>query len=168
MKNRWLLFLVLSMCVSRTHAVELKPKVEIEEDVYRYTEPNNGAGPMWCSGSTCLVRTGDHVFASGIETIPNAQPLNNCRWVLFERGGQGWHRVFVDEQGRTREPAPLAALPDDRVFVSVNPAVSNEPQPNGGPAQPDVLQFRVADLAAGPHPLPRLARGARGATPVCG
>lgn len=154
MKNVWLLFsVVFVVCVPGARAVELAPKVEIEEDVYSYTEPNNGAGPMWCSGSTCLVRTGDHVFASGIETIPDAQPLNNCRWTLFERGTQGWQRVFVDEKGRTREPAPLTALPDGRVFVSVNPAVSNEPQPNGGPAQPDVLQFRVADLAVGPQSL---------------
>ena len=32
------------------------PVVEIEEDVYSYEPANNGAGPMWCAGSTCLVR----------------------------------------------------------------------------------------------------------------
>src|ERR1041384_6894486 len=48
--------------------VKLRPVVELEEDVYSYESANNGAGPMWCSGSTCLARTGGDVFASGLET----------------------------------------------------------------------------------------------------
>ena len=39
----------------------LDPVVEAEETVYRYTPADNGAGPMWCSGSTCLVRIGEDV-----------------------------------------------------------------------------------------------------------
>src|SRR5690349_15546897 len=50
----------------------LAPVVEIEEDVYTYSNADNGAGPMWCSGSTCLVRSGEHLFASGLETVPDA------------------------------------------------------------------------------------------------
>lgn len=122
-------------------AGELAPRVEIEEDVYTFTEANNGAGPMWCSGSTCLVRTGERLFASGLETIPDAKPLNNCRWMLFERRESGWERVRVDESGRTREPAPLAAFADGRVFLSANPTLSADPQPGGGPTRPDVLEF---------------------------
>src|SRR5262245_29826588 len=79
----------------------LRPVVEIEEDVYTYEPANNGAGPMWCSGSTCLVRIGEDVFASGLETIKDARPLNNCRWMLFKRGPRGWERIQVDEAGRT-------------------------------------------------------------------
>ena len=60
-------------------AAELSPVVEIEEDVYTFTNANNGAGPMWCHGSTCLVRSGEHLFASGIETVAEAKPINNCR-----------------------------------------------------------------------------------------
>ena len=63
-------------------AADLAPVVEIEEDVYTYTNASNGAGPMWCGGSTCLVRSGDHLFASGLETVAAAKPLNNCRWLL--------------------------------------------------------------------------------------
>src|SRR5262245_61548123 len=55
----------------------LCPVVEAEEDVYSFEPANNGAGPMWCSGSTCLVRIADDVFASGLETLKDAKPLNN-------------------------------------------------------------------------------------------
>ena len=37
----------------------LRPVVEAEEDIYTYTNADNGAGPLWCHGSTCLVRIGD-------------------------------------------------------------------------------------------------------------
>src|SRR4026208_96174 len=114
-----LLLLLVVSCSFVARAAGLSPVVEIEEDVYTYTNANNGAGPMWCSGSTCLVRSGDHLFASGLETIPDAKPLNNCRWLLFHRGPKGGERVRVDE-GRTREPSPLAAFKDGRVFLSAN------------------------------------------------
>ena len=130
-------------------AADLAPVVEIEEDVYTYTNANNGAGPMWCSGSTSLVRSGDHVFASGLDTVADAKPLNNCRWMLFHRGSNNWERVRVD-YGRTREPSPLARFYDGRVFLSANPTLGSGPQPNGGPARPDVLQFAVSDPKAAP------------------
>src|SRR6266542_1630321 len=90
--------------------VKLMPLVEIEEDIYRYEPANNGAGPMWCSGSTCLVRIGDDVFASCLETLKDGKPRNNCRWTLFQRERHGWKLLRADEPGRTREPCPLAAL----------------------------------------------------------
>ena len=130
-------------------AAGLAPVVEIEEDVYTHTNANNGAGPMWCSGSTSLVRVGDEVFASGLETVADARPLNNCRWVLFRRGAKGWERVRVDD-GRTREPSPLAAFPDGRVFLSANPTLGSGPEPNGGPARPEVFQFTTSDLKTPP------------------
>ncbi len=139
-------------------AAELAPVVEIEEDVYSYTNANNGAGPMWCGGSTCLVRSGDHVFASGLETVADAKPLNNCRWVLFHRAAKGWERLRVDA-GRTREPSPLAAFYDGRVFLSANPTLGSGPQPNGGPTRPDVLQFAASDPTAAPVLLTPLWQG---------
>jgi hypothetical protein len=105
---RSLLALLLVGIAYFAHAADIVPLVEIEEDVYTYTNANNGAGPMWCSGSTCLVRTGDHLFASGLETVPDAQPLNNCRWMLFTRGTEGWERVHVDAAGRLRRRACLS------------------------------------------------------------
>lgn len=120
------------------------PRVEIEEDVYAYEPPNNGSGPMWCAGSTCLVRVGERTFASGIETIPGAKPLNNVRWLLFMRDASGWKLIARDETHRTREPCPLACFSDGRLFLSVNPALT-EPDAHSGPARPEILQFDAHD-----------------------
>lgn len=119
----------------------LRPVVEIEEELYTYVPANNGAGPMWCAGSTCLVRSKNGtVFASGLETIPEVPPLNNCRWTLFARGQAGWQKVRADDTGRTREPSPLALL-DPGVFLSANPTLTTQPEPNGGPARPELFEF---------------------------
>ena len=40
--------------VSAEAGAAIEPIVEVEEDVYTYTPADNGAGPMWCAGSTCL------------------------------------------------------------------------------------------------------------------
>jgi hypothetical protein len=140
------------LCVLATSgpAADLRPVVEAEEDVYTFTKADNGAGPMWCHGSTCLVRIGDRVFASGLETVPDAKPLNNCRWMLFERRGKGWERLRVDSEGRTREPVPLAGFADGRLLLSVNPTAGKGPEPNGGPARPEVLQFKAEAAAESP------------------
>ncbi len=150
MKARLAAFLLCASVAAR--AAGLAPVVEIEEDVYAFTDAGNGAGPMWCAGSTTLVRAGDQVFASGLETVAGAQPLNNCRWILFRRGAKGWERVHVDPQ-LTREPAPLAAFPDGRVLVSVNPTLGTGPQGKAGPALPDVLQFAADHPLAPPRAL---------------
>lgn len=149
MKRAFILFAVSYATVTIAFAADLAPRVEIEEDVYTYTPANNGASPMWCNGSTCLVRTGDRVFASGLETIPDAKPLNNCRWMFFERGAKGWNRVFVDALNRTREPAPMVAFADGRVFVLANPTL--DPKAGSGPARPVIFQFQSADTSAAPE-----------------
>ena len=134
---------LLLTAASMAEAQPLQPQVEIEEDVYTYEPADNGSGPMWCAGSTCLVRIGERIFASGIETIPNAEPLNNVRWLLFSRDEDGWRQIHRDETHRTREPCPLAGLLDGRLFLSVNPTVA-EPDARAGPARPEILQFIVA------------------------
>jgi hypothetical protein len=138
---------------SKTDAVSgpLSPTVEVEEDVYHFTSANNGAGPLWCHGSTCLVRVGDKVFASGIETLEGVPPLNNCRWMLFERGADSWERKYVDTKGRTREPAPVACFTDGSVFVSANPTLTTNSQPHAGPARPELFRFSATDPAAPPE-----------------
>ncbi len=130
--------------ISWAESPPLAPVVEIEESVYTNEPANNGAGPMWCSGSTCMVRVGQDLFASGIETLKNEKPLNNCRWLLFRRSNSGWQLEQADEKDRTREPSPLAGFPDGRLFLSVNPTRT----PSGtysGPSQPQILQFTTAD-----------------------
>ena len=127
--------------------------VEIEEDVYSHTTANNGAGPMWCSGSTCLVRVNERLFASGLETVPGVKPLNNCRWLLFVRETNGWRQVQADPDGLTREPSPIAGLPDGHPGPQVRQPEAGAPhhdrdQPRGvhrpehDPAPP-VLVHRV-------------------------
>jgi len=141
-------FFLLTVLATATDAAEAPtavPLVEIEEDVYSYVPANNGAGPMWCHGSTCLVRIGSDVFASGLETLEDASPLNNCRWMLFRRDENGWEKACVDPSGRTREPCPLAAFPDGRLFLSANPTLSRDPEARAGPARPEIVQFAVQD-----------------------
>jgi hypothetical protein len=134
------LWLVLLAFISVVQAA-IRPIVEVEEDVYSYEPANNGAGPMWCHGSTCLVRVGEDVFASGLETLPGAKPLNNCRWTLFHRGQQGWRQTSIDTSGRTREPCPLAVFSDGRLFLSANPTLNKDPNAYAGPARPEILRF---------------------------
>ncbi|UCG47512.1 MAG: hypothetical protein JSU94_18755 [Phycisphaerales bacterium] len=123
----------------------VRAEVEIEEDIYSYEPPNNGAGPLWCHGSTCLVRLANDVFASGLETIPGAKPLNNCRWMLFHRGPQGWRKVCFDGSGRTREPSPLVGFSDGRLLLSANPTLNTDPNEYSGPARPELLEFSAKD-----------------------
>lgn len=116
-----------------------RPVVEAEEIVYSYTPADNGAGPMWCYGSSCITRVGDRVFVCGLETIPEAKPLNNCRWVLYERGRGGWRVAQADEAGRQREPCPIGTLAGS-IVISTNPSL--EPLKEGGsPANPHVIRI---------------------------
>ena len=68
-----LLFLILALGAEAADVVDVQ--VEAEEIVYRYENANNGAGPMWCSGSTSLVRSGKRVFVTALETLPDAKPF---------------------------------------------------------------------------------------------
>jgi hypothetical protein len=148
-----LVLLTLVLAGATLHAGEksfpgtLQPVVEVEEEVYRFEPANNGAGPTWCSGSTCLVRVGEGVLASGLETLKNARPLNNCRWTLYQRTAEGWQLQQADPAGRTREPCPLAVLPGGKVLLSANPTIAG-PNAYSGPARPEIVQFSAADPKA--------------------
>ena len=146
------LLVILSFCSQLWGQSTPKPAVEAEETVYEYTSPNNGSGPLWCFGSTCIVRRGDDVFVSGQETLKEFQPLNNTRWRLFKRTDQGWQLVLADEKDRQREPCPLGVFGDGRLLLSTNPTLTAT-NAHGGPANPHVLQFSIADLKAPPVPL---------------
>ena len=128
-------------------AAALQPVVEVEENVYTYESADNGAGPLWCSGSTCLVRSGTRVFASGLETLKGLKPLNNCRWLLFQRASDGWQLAQADPTGRTREPCPLIGFPDGSLLLSVNPTLTPS-NTYAGPARPEILQFSAEDARA--------------------
>lgn len=132
----------------------IRPVVELEETVYSFEPANNGAGPMWCSGSTCIVRHGQTVFAAGLETIPDAPPLNNCRWQIYRRPpDDGWRLWYSDPTGRTREPSPLACFGAGLLFLSANPTLNPPDRPGGGPARPTLFLFDAASAQPNPEPL---------------
>ena len=64
---------------------ELRPVVEAEETVYQYTPADNGAGPLWCRGSTSLYRAGVKLFARRLYTLAGVPQLNTCRRLHFPR-----------------------------------------------------------------------------------
>lgn len=118
----------------------IPPLVEAEEAVYSYTYVGNEAPPLWCYGSTCLVRVKDDVFVSGYKGLEAYQPYNNVTWLLFKREKGAWVFQQTDDVNRTREPCPLAGFPDGRLFLSVNPTLAL-PSERHGPAVPQILKF---------------------------
>jgi hypothetical protein len=138
--------------LSARAVADRSPEVLAEETVYTYEPANNGAGPLWCYGSTCIVRVRGDVFVSGLETIRGAKPLNNTRWVLHRRGPAGWQVLQRDETGRTREPCPIAALGDGSLLLSANPTLTPR-DTYGGPARPEVLRFRAGAPSDPPQTL---------------
>lgn len=146
--------LFVAAFATSSHAQTLRsihPVVEIEEEVYRYTPADNGAGPMWCRGNTCIVRQGNRVFASGLETIPGAKPLNNCLALLYMRDGRSWSQIYRG-LGRTREPCPLALFSDQRILLSANPTLTPADTYNG-PSEPRILVFSAVDPRQSPQTL---------------
>jgi len=128
--------------------MRVNPIVEIEDEIYSYEPADNGAGPLWCSGSTIVARFGEDVYVTALETLPEEKPLNNCRWVLYQRAADGWRLVYRDDTGRTREPCPLAALYNGDLLVTANPTRTESGQ-SRGPAEPVVFRFDTKDIEAG-------------------
>ncbi|MDA1190428.1 MAG: hypothetical protein O3A46_01950 [Candidatus Poribacteria bacterium] len=124
------------------------PVVEVEEIVATCESPNNGAGPLWCYGATLIVRDGDRVYASAMETGKDVPPLCNTRWRLFGRSDDGaWELLAQPDGFRHREPCPLARIGDGRLVLSVNPST----QPVGtqyGECDPHLLAFEVGSWNA--------------------
>lgn len=122
--------------------------VEIEEIVTKPTPADNGAGPLWCYGSTVIARQADDVFLSVIETGKDVPPLCNTRWQLWHRSPDGWRVEQSENEYRQREPCPIALFRQGPVFLSVNPSI----EPVGtkyGRCEPLVLEFDPANLSAG-------------------
>jgi hypothetical protein len=127
----------------------VSPIVEAEEEVYSYVSANNGASPLWNFGSTNIVRVGERIFVSGLETNVARQPLNNTRCTLWQRDASGWMLPQYDPSGWTREPCPLGVFPRiEKIFVSVNPTLNPPWQAGGGPAEPLVLEISVREPLA--------------------
>ncbi len=133
------------------------PIVEVEEDVVEYSSPNNGAGPLWCYGSSVMVRKGERVFLSINQTGQDVPPLCNTRWRIFERKDQNWETIAIAENFREREPCPLVML-DDALYLSINPST----KPEGtkyGPCAPNLLRFPFAKLSTSQLLNPKWSEG---------
>ena len=105
----------------------------------RYQPVDNGAGPMWTAGNTCIVRVGDQVLASGLETLPDYKPLNNVRWTLFKAATRAGAAGARRRHPRARA-LPLVAFPDGRVLLSTNPNDLSRTNTTAR-ATPQILQF---------------------------
>ncbi len=126
--------------------------VEVEEEIYSFVNANNGANPLWCYGNTCIVRYGEEVFASGLETLEGIPPDNNTRWLFFKRDKEGWKLVQKDEKDLTREPSPLTVLANGQLFLSVNPTLEPGIEATGpfaiSLAEPRLLRFSASEIEA--------------------
>lgn len=148
-----LTLLIIAPALADNRFVVVKPVVEVEEEVYTFVPADNGAGPTWCSGAPTLVRWGETLFASGLETLPDFKPLHNVRWTFWKRDATGWKLQQVDPKERTREPCPLVGFPDGRLVMSVNPTLVTDPERHAGPARPELLEFSAADPKKPPKTL---------------
>ncbi|MBN2270894.1 MAG: hypothetical protein JXN61_09790, partial [Sedimentisphaerales bacterium] len=127
--------------------------VEAEEVVTSYAPANNGAGPLWCYGSTVIARRGQDVYVSTIETGKDVPLLCNTRWQLWRRSADKWRLEQSEKEFRQREPCPLAVFEGGPVFLSANPS-TEPPGTRYGRCRPVVLEFDAADPAKPPKESP--------------
>ncbi|HLB72846.1 MAG TPA: hypothetical protein VJJ98_02405 [Sedimentisphaerales bacterium] len=118
--------------------------VEAEEVVTSYAPANNGAGPLWCYGSTVIVRQGQDVYVSTIETGKDVPLLCNTRWQLWRRSAGKWRIEQSEKEFRQREPCPLVVFEGGPVFLSANPS-TEPPGTKYGRCRPVVFEFDAAD-----------------------
>lgn len=125
------------------------PSVVAEDDVYSIVSPGNGSGPMWSFGCTTIVRDGERVIVSQMETGEGVPLLCNTRWKLLSRDNGEW-KVFAEAQGyRQREPCPIGITADRGLFLSVNDSL-HPPGAQYLDCEPHLLRFSLDDLAAAP------------------
>jgi hypothetical protein len=139
----WLVCLLTTLhgaAEPREPAHTARCKVEVEEVVTTYAPANNGAGPLWCYGSTVIARQGQSVYLSIIETGKDVPPLCNTRWQLWHRAVDGWRVAQSETEYRQREPCPIAVFQKGPVFLSVNPSIE-PPGVKYGKCEPLVLEF---------------------------
>ncbi|MHC4561801.1 MAG: hypothetical protein ACYS8X_03400 [Planctomycetota bacterium] len=117
-----------------TDALPAAPVVEFEyrQCLYRSVPARNGAGPLWTRHGT-VIRSGERVWASGIETLTGRVPDANVRWMLFGGGTDQAGLAKVADGGETheREPCPMAAGRNGRVLLTANPVDCGPHQASG-------------------------------------
>ncbi len=116
-----------------------------QEKIYSFEWKENGAGPLWCLGSSCIAEFDNRVFVSAWETFKDVLPLNCAFWSLYERSEDGWKVLYRDKE-KTREPAPICVLNDGKIFVSENPFML-ELEGEGGVTLPGFSIFYPPDYS---------------------
>lgn len=145
--------LVFASCeiLAKPVAQKVEFDVEIEETIYYFSEANNGAGPLWDHGSTNIVRIGENIFVSGLDTLKDIPPLNNTQCRIWRRDDKEWKSVALPVSGHTREPCPLVTFPLKReIFLSANPTLNPPGLAGAGPAKPSILRFHADDVTMTP------------------
>jgi hypothetical protein len=140
-------FSVVSAAGTKKAIDDVRFIVEVEEVVTRYTPANNGAGPLWCYGSTVIARKGNDVYLSVIETGKDVPLLCNTRWQLWHRSSAGWKMAQSEKEYRQREPCPIGIFREGTVFLSVNPSIE-PPGVKYGRCRPLVLEFAPDAIAS--------------------
>lgn len=115
-------------------------RVLAEEDVYSFVSPNNGSGPLWSFGCTCIARMEDTVVVSQMETGDQIPPLSNTRWRLLRRENAGWRMIAEADGYRQREPCPLAVSSEKDVFLYANDS-TQPPGTKYGRCEPYLWRF---------------------------
>lgn len=111
---------------------------------------DNGAGPMWTYGNSCLLRVGERVFFTTNHVEEGRAPHNNTYMVLYEKTGDGpWKQVFRDEDRYQREPCQLLYTGDDRLLLYTNPTRESYPPEVITAVVPAVPMLYVFDIADG-------------------
>ncbi len=138
--------------ILRANAQAPSVRVTAEEDVYSFTPPDNGSGPLWSYGCTTIARLGDRLVVSEMETSEGVPLLCNTKWKLAERSEEGWE-VFAEAEGyRQREPCLLATLSDHEFYLYVNDSLT-PPGTKYGPCEPHLLAFDLNELSQPPREL---------------
>ncbi len=142
--------LVLGAIISTTMATAA-PTITVvtEEPVYTLVSPGNGAGPLWCYGCTQVVRQGDEVVISQMETGEDVPLLCNTRWKLLTRKDGAWETFAEAEGYRQREPCPIGVTKDAGFFLYVNDSLT-PPGTHYKECEPHLLNF--ASTAQGSMP----------------
>ena len=102
----------------KSSQLTLRPVVEVEENVYNFTPANNGAGPMWCSGSTCAVRIDERLRK---EFFPGEKQSHTLQYAILRAGKVVSRRVLLkaEEGGAGIIPGRgrFHVTPDGRLFA---------------------------------------------------
>lgn len=124
-------------------AEPLRVEVRTEEEVYSFTNPDNGSGPLWSYGCTVIARVRGDVFVSQMETGEGVPPLSNTRWRLLRREQTAWACIAEAENYRQREPCPLGVTSNGELLLYVNDSVM-PPGTRYGKCEPYVIRFAAS------------------------